>query len=61
MRTKSKRPKPKKIREQEYTDGFNPDIIDEYDASFEVDDNSFYDMFHQMERDRSLGRDELYD
>lgn len=61
MKTQKKRPKPRKIREQEFMDSFDMDIADEYDEIFEKDDTSFHDMHHRIERDRSLGRDELHD
>ena len=61
MNTEKKRLKSKKIREQEFVDSFDADFLDEFDEDFEANDKSFHDMYHRMERDRSLGRDELYD
>lgn len=61
MKAKKKYLKRRKVREQEYADGFNPDVIDEYEEVFDEDDQSFYEMHYRMERDRSLGHDELWD
>lgn len=61
MRTERKQPKPKKIREQEFVDSFDEDLMEEYDDVFDADDSTFYSMYQRMERDRSLGRDELFD
>ncbi|NLC23425.1 MAG: hypothetical protein GX776_02980, partial [Oxalobacter sp.] len=57
MKTDKKRPKPRKIREQEFVDSFDEDMMEAFDDVFEADDTSFYNMYQQMERDRSLGRD----
>ncbi|MDL2284191.1 hypothetical protein LJC19_03470 [Oxalobacter sp. OttesenSCG-928-P03] len=61
MNTGKKRSKPKKIREQEFVDSFDGDFIDEHDDIFDMHEESFHEMYHRMERDRSLGRDERYD
>lgn len=56
-----KRPKPRRIREEEFVDSFDAEMMEEFDEVFEADDMPFYDMCRQMERERSLGRDERYD
>ncbi|NLC23628.1 MAG: hypothetical protein GX776_04040, partial [Oxalobacter sp.] len=45
----------------EFVDSFDEDMMEAFDDVFEADDTSFYNMYQQMERDRSLGRDELFD
>ena len=66
MRTKEgvpvgKCPKPKKVREQAFVDSFDAALPEEFDEVFEAEDMPFYDVCRQMERERSLGRDERYD
>ena len=56
-----KRPKPRRIREQEFVDSFDAEMMEEFDEVFEAEDMPFYDVRRHMERERSLGRDERYD
>lgn len=67
MRTKKSLPaaprrlKPRKVREQEFVDSFDAAVEEEFDAVFAAEDMPFYDVCRQMERERSLGRDERCD
>lgn len=61
MKADKKRPKPQKIREQEFIDSFDEEMMEEFGDVFEADDTSFYNMYQQIERDRSLRRDQLFD
>lgn len=67
MRTKKSLPavarrlKPRKVREQEFVDSFDAAAEEEFDAVFAAEDMPFYEVCHQMERERSLGRDERCD
>ncbi|MCM1512473.1 MAG: hypothetical protein NC112_05115 [Oxalobacter formigenes] len=56
-----KRPKPKRVREEEFVDSFDAETMEEYDEMFSADEMPFYDVCRQMERERSLGRDECCD
>lgn len=56
-----KRPKSKRIREQEFVDSFDAETMAEFDDGFEADETPFFDMYRRLERERSLGRDERCD
>lgn len=49
------------LEDQEVDEPFDAAIIDECDDIFETDEMPFYDMYHRLERDRALGRQEFYD
>ena len=67
MRTKgclpaaARRLKPKKVRGQEFVDSFDAVLPEEFDEVFAAEDLPFYEVCRQMERERSLGRDERCD